>query len=224
MQTNHRVAWAERATARYGIVLVLLLATFVFLAAGFTSSWARLLTVGLQAFTLLAAVAAAQVRPLFQRLARLLALLAVATASITIQLGGHTGNTASAVLSGVLVASAPVAIGMSIVRRRVVDSRAVLGALCIYVLLGLLWAFVYTTIGTADTRPFFAQDAHATTSEYVYFSFVTLTTVGYGDLSAATNFGRACAALEALVGQVYLVTIVALLVSNLGRGREPDTG
>jgi voltage-gated potassium channel len=222
METKQRVPWTERATSRYGIVLVLLLATFMFLAAGFTSPWARLLTVALQALTLLAAVAAAQVPLRLQWLARLVALLSVAAASAAIQLGGRTGNTASAVLSGALVAFAPIAIATSIVRRRIVDARTVLAALCIYVLLGLLWAFVYTTIGTAGTQPFFAEHTHATTSDYVYFSFITLTTVGYGDLTAAGDLGRACAALEALVGQVYLVTVVALLVSNLGRGREPQ--
>jgi hypothetical protein len=54
----------------------------------------------------------------------------------------------------------------------------------------------------------------------VYFSFVTLTTVGYGDLTASNEVGRAVAILEALAGQLYLVTIVALFVSNLGRERQ----
>jgi len=101
----------------------------------------------------------------------------------------------------------------------VVDIRTVLGAICIYVLLGLLWAFVYSAIGAIRSQPFFAQTQDATSAQYVYFSFVTLTTVGYGDLTAVGNFGRACAALEALLGQIYLVTVVALLVSNLGRRR-----
>jgi len=54
----------------------------------------------------------------------------------------------------------------------------------------------------------------------LYFSFVTQTTVGYGDLTAAGGFGRALAVLEALIGQLYLVTVIALLVSNLGPARR----
>ena len=58
----------------------------------------------------------------------------------------------------------------------------------------------------------------------VYFSFVTLTTVGYGDLTASNSVGRAFAVQEALFGQIYLVTVVALLVSNLGRQRFDPPG
>ena len=95
-----------------------------------------------------------------------------------------------------------------------------MAAICIYVLIGLFFAFLYTAVGNVENQQFFVQTAHATSSDYVYFSYVTITTVGYGDLTAAAALGRALAVLEALIGQVYLVTIVALLVSNLGRSRR----
>ena len=94
-----------------------------------------------------------------------------------------------------------------------------LGAICIYVLIGMLWALLYTAIGALDSRPFFAQIDKTTTADYLYFSYVTQTTVGYGDLTAAGSIGRALAVLEALIGQLYLVTVVALLVGRLGPGR-----
>ena len=50
------------------------------------------------------------------------------------------------------------------------------------------------------------QQAHPTSADYLYFSFITRLTVGYGDLTAASDPGRACAVLDALVGQLYLVT------------------
>ena len=88
-----------------------------------------------------------------------------------------------------------------------------------------LWVLT-GAVGTIQSDPFFAQQAHATVADYLYFSFVTQTTVGYGDLTAAGGFGRALAVLEALIGQLYLVTVIALLVSNLGsarrRARERD--
>jgi hypothetical protein len=114
-----------------------------------------------------------------------------------------------------LVVLAPVAIARSIFRRRVIDVRTVLAALCVYVLFGMLWAFVYTAIGSGVSNEFFAQTGSATSADYLYFSFITQLTVGYGDLTAAGNVGRACAVLEALLGQIYLVTIVAVLVSRL---------
>jgi hypothetical protein len=66
----------------------------------------------------------------------------------------------------------------------------------------------------------FAGGAMATTSHCLYFSFTTLTTVGYGDLTARSDLGHTIAVTEALVGQIYLVTVVALLVSDVGRRRE----
>ena len=122
-------------------------------------------------------------------------------------------------LSLLLVAGAPLVIGRSLIQRRIIDLRTVLGALCIYVLLGMLWSFGYATIGGLLNGPFFAQESTATLADFLYFSFVTLTTVGYGDLTALSGIGRAAAVVEALIGQLYLVTVVALLVSNLGRTR-----
>ena len=59
----------------------------------------------------------------------------------------------------------------------------------------------------------------ATAARSLYFSFTTLTTIGYGDVTASTNLGHTLAVSEGLLGQIYLVTIVSLIVSNLGRGR-----
>jgi hypothetical protein len=58
----------------------------------------------------------------------------------------------------------------------------------------------------------------------MYFSYITMTTVGYGDYTAAGNLGRTLSASEALFGQLYLVTVVAVVVSRLGRRREPRAG
>ena len=67
--------------------------------------------------------------------------------------------------------------------------------------------------------------SRSTIANCLYFSFTTLTTVGYGDLTAASNLGHTLAMSEALVGQIYLVTVVSLIVGNLGlRRREPAEG
>jgi hypothetical protein len=114
----------------------------------------------------------------------------------------------------------------------VIDVRTVLGAVCIYVLLGMLYAFLYAAIDALSSGPFFVQTAHATTPDFLYFSYITQTTVGYGDFTAQGDLGRALAVLEAMGGQLYLVTIIAVLVSRLsgnafGAGRPdaptPDT-
>ena len=66
-----------------------------------------------------------------------------------------------------------------------------------------------------------AQGVPATIPHCTYFSFTTLATIGYGDLTAATNLGHTLSVSEGLLGQVYLVTVVSLIVGNLGRRRPP---
>ena len=86
-------------------------------------------------------------------------------------------------------------------------------ALVLVVLVGLLFAFVYLAVADLRDAPFFAQEGAHQQSEYVYFSFVTLTTLGFGDLSPALGLPQALVALEALLGQIFLVTLVARLVT-----------
>jgi hypothetical protein len=87
----------------------------------------------------------------------------------------------------------------------------------------MMFSFAYAAIDAIDPSPFFVQTSHATIPDFLYFSFVTQTTVGYGDFTAAGNLGRALASLEALIGQLYLVTVIAVLVSRMaGQSRRAD--
>jgi voltage-gated potassium channel Kch len=205
------------AVARYGIVLLLLLATFVFLASAPTGDWVPLVAAVLQGATLLAAFAASDVGPNLWRFA-----IVVVVAGLLAALGIWFVDFDNAdgvlfLLNALLVGTAPVVIARSLIRRGVVDIHTVMGALCIYVLLGMLWAFAFGAIGAFMSGPFFAQKGPANVADYLYFSYVTLTTVGYGDLTAAEGLGRAVAVLEALLGQLYLVTVVAVVVARMAR-------
>lgn len=100
-----------------------------------------------------------------------------------------------------------------ILHHKRITSETILGALCSYVLVGLMFAFVYLAVEALGDTPFFAQEGARQQSEYVYFSFVTLTTLGFGDLSPSVGLPQALVAIEALVGQVFLVTLVARLVT-----------
>jgi hypothetical protein len=101
-----------------------------------------------------------------------------------------------------------------------VTLQLVIAGLCAYLQVGFGFAFVFGAIDAAETQPFFAQGEVAGFFDYVYFSFVTLTTVGYGDLSAVGDVGRALAILETLLGQLFLVVLVAYLVGRLS-GTHP---
>jgi len=210
-----------RTEYRYGLVLVLLLATFVLLMAGSTSEWARIASVALTGATLVAALFAARCSARLRRLAVLASIVALLTAVAILVLGRSAEGASVGVLNAGLVALAPIVIARSAMRRRTIDLQTILAALCVYVLLGMLWAFTYGALAHIGKGPFFAQSATPTSADFLYFSFITQTTVGYGDLSAAGNLGRACAVIEALIGQIYLVTVVSLIVSNLGRRGAP---
>jgi len=121
-----------------------------------------------------------------------------------------------------VTATLPVTI-KRVLQHRQVNHETVLGALCAYVLVGLLFAFLYLAVNELRDAPFFAQPGDHSQSEYVYFSFVALTTLGFGDLSPSVGLPQALTALEALFGQVFLVTLVARLVTLWVRA-DAETG
>jgi hypothetical protein len=109
-----------------------------------------------------------------------------------------------------------------LLREQGVTLQAVAGALAVYLLLGIFFAFAIGFAARAGHEPYFAQGFDGSESQHVYFSFTSMTTTGYGDLSPATRGGRALSVLEMLVGQIYLVTVISLLVGNLRRRGEQD--
>ncbi len=133
----------------------------------------------------------------------------------------HDAEAPAHAIGVALVGFAVVAIGLGVIAdardRGGVNVRTVAGVLCIYLLLGMLYANAYQLIADLSSGPFFAQLSDPTTNEFLYFSFLTITTTGYGDLTAVTDVGRSVAIGEALTGQIYLVTVVALIVANVGR-------
>jgi hypothetical protein len=136
---------------------------------------------------------------------------------------GAVSEGAVTVVNAAVVALGPPAVAGGVWRdlraTREVRVQSVMGVLSLYLLLGMFFAFLYGAIDRLGGGPFFANGNSATTSHCLYFSFTTLTTVGYGDFVARTDTGHTLAVFEALIGQIYLVTVVSLIVSNLGRGR-----
>ena len=210
--------WLEERSPgyRFGYVLFLLLVTYVFMSAGPPDAWARLTTVLLEWFTLMAALLAARDGRKLFRIAAVVGLIAFLSAAASLFVVSGTDPTGIFFgLNVLLVGAAPIAIASSLYRRRTVDIHTVAGAICVYVLLGMMFAFTYAAIDAIGQGNFFVQTSHATLPNFLYFSFITQTTVGYGDYTAAGNLGRALASLEALIGQLYLVTVVAVLVSRM---------
>jgi len=205
---------------RFGVVLLLLLITYGVMTAAPTGAWTRVITTALQGLTLLAALRASEVHRRVFRLAVLVVALALVGSIVSLFVSSSpTANGVFHALDVLMIAVAPVVIARALWKRPTVDTHTTLGAICIYVLLGMIFAFTYSAIGSVGDESFFVQTANAGLDIYLYFSFVTLTTVGYGDYTAATGLGRSLATLEALLGQIYLVTVVALIVSTMTRTR-----
>ena len=97
---------------------------------------------------------------------------------------------------------------------------AVFGALTIYLLIGLAFAFLIGAIATGAGGDYFAQGTDGTQAQRVYFSFTSMTTTGLGDFTTATRVGNSLTVLEMLIGQLYLVTVIATLVGNLRHARR----
>lgn len=122
----------------------------------------------------------------------------------------------SGALAGAMVATMATGV-VALVRTIGVTGHAIAGGLAIYLLVGLLFADAYGAIAAVGDGAFFAQGTDGTSGERIYYSYMSLTTTGFGDLSPGTEVGRAVTVLEMLTGQIYLVVVVALLVGNLRR-------
>ena len=134
-------------------------------------------------------------------------------AAIVLSLGGGARASGTVVLlTSLLVTASPIAIGWRLLHHTRVTTQTVLGALCIYVLIGLVFANADYGVQLVSGHSFFAQPGNHGPGDFAYFSYITMATVGYGDLSPATGLPRTNAVLEALIGQIFLVVLVARLV------------
>lgn len=92
-------------------------------------------------------------------------------------------------------------------------ARTILGAISFYISLGILFTWVYGALDKIEGGGFFSGVATAKGSDFIFFSYTTLTTTGYGNLVPASHVGRMAAGLEMMIGQIFLVTLVAGLVA-----------
>jgi hypothetical protein len=119
-----------------------------------------------------------------------------------------------ALLNLVFVVLAPILMSRLVLAAREVDTNTIFASLCAYFLLAMCWGQAYVIIERVSSGSFSMPAGEADPgSTLLYFSFTTLTTLGYGDVTPRTEFTRVLATLEALTGQVYLVVLVARLVS-----------
>ncbi len=205
-----------KLTQRFGTLFALLVTTFI--VSGFSEfAWARALATTLQLLMVVVAFTTTTSRSR-GRLPIVVVILAIGFAIAVYTVVVHRTETvehgAAAFFNAALYLVILVAVFRQVVDQQRVSVETILGALCVYFLIGLLFTMIYAGVDAVTVAPLFG---HPVTNEiYSYFSFVTLTTVGYGDVVAHTDLGRRIAVVEAMTGQIFLATAVARLVSLYG--------
>ena len=216
MRADRRQRWVQRAEKvrdAFGLVLVLVLTTYVLTSLLSNRGWSAVVLTVATSVTSVVALTSSHANPRLVRSAIWLSALTVVLAAVAAISDDRTWlNFASAVQITLLT------IAMAEVLRRVVTtaevgSRTILGAISVYTVLGILFTFLYGTVERIQGSPFFEGVPHPAGSDFLFFSYTTLTTTGYGDLVPGGQPGRMLAGLEMMIGQIFLVTLVAGLVS-----------
>ena len=199
---------------RYGALLILLIASYL-LSAFITAHWIEAVQVVLFTVAVLLALRSASIP---RRAVRLVLIAAVVGLPVMFALSfstvtGDAGSGAADIWTALVLLAAAVMIVRRVLAFGTVTLQSIYGALSAYLVLGFMFAAVFAAIYHFSGDQFFVPGEKASTQTFQYFSYTTLTTLGYGDFTAGYNPGRAVAVLEALTGQVFLATLVARLVA-----------
>jgi hypothetical protein len=215
-RTRRRERWVQRAEGvrdAFGLVFLLVLATYVLASLLNNRGWSAVVLCTATSVTSIVALTSSHARPRLVRAAIWLSGVTVGLAAVGAAVGDQTWLTFSSLIQISLLTLATAAVLRRVVTTAEVGSRTILGAISVYTVLGLLFTFVYGTVERIQGGTFFEGIAHPQGGDFLFFSYTTLTTTGYGDLVPGGQPGRMIAGLEMMIGQVFLVTLVAGLVS-----------
>lgn len=220
---GRRLVEALTSLDSYGAVLISILVTYA-MAVIVTGDQARSLVLFTQIATVWLVFRVAHSRPSVRRGTDILLVLAGLVAILNaLALTGETPGAYLFAASCVLYLVAPVAIVRDIGTHREVDLETVLGAVAAYLLIGMFFAFAYRWMGDVESAPFFGAQGDGTLPDDLFFSFTTMTTIGFGSLVPADNPGQTFAVAEGVIGQLFLVVAVAKVVGAWQPRRMRDS-
>jgi hypothetical protein len=211
------MATGERG--RYGLLLLTLIASYL-VSAVTRSHWGGTIHVAFTTAVTLLALHRTLLPARWARAARWATMATAIGAGACALSAGGWANAVSSGWTGVMLLLTVSIIVEGVLRLDEVTPQALYAALSAYLMIGLMFAGFFGLIGDLAHGPFFAHGQRADAQTLQYFSFTTLTTLGYGDFTAAGSLGRAVAVIEALAGQVFLATLVARLVSAFRPGQR----
>lgn len=206
----------------YALLLVALAALFILIPAFGGSPIGRFVSDVLISGILLLGLHTSHVRKRGWHLALVIATVNIITAAFAAVFGSWLAAVASSSSSGALLLVTPAVIVRRILSHRVVAAETILGAICVYLMIGLAFAFVYSVMGQVSDQPILLGNPEGTTPNYLYFSYVTMATLGYGDLRPATTAMQSLAVVEVLTGQLFLAIAIARLVTTFRLERVED--
>ena len=213
------------SVGRYGLLLLTLVTAYLVSAVTYTR-WTGPVHVAFIAAIGLLALRNARLRPRERRRAGAGGMVTAVAAGFCLK-SGNTAAQGAGDLWGALVLLLTVLVIVGrVLRIGQVTAQSIYAALSAYMLIGLMFTEVFAALNVFVAGAFFADGQPANSQTLQYFSFTTLTTLGYGDFTAVGSLGRAVAVLEAITGQVFLATLVARLVSAYGTAirRPPPPG
>lgn len=219
--SNQALSGEQRAVRdAYGVALVLVLGSVLGLIASGSAlrSWFALVSSLLLVAALLLTLRVSGASRRTARIGESLTVILFAVAAAGLALGDSPGQVPALIAWTILTAGTIAAIGRRLRTYERVTLQLVMGLMVIYLLIGILFGLGYELMDSVDP-PAFAQGAQ-NLSGALYYSFITLATVGYGDVSPGNDGVRALAVAESLIGQLYLVSVVSLAVSRLGIRRR----
>jgi hypothetical protein len=215
-RARRRERWlqrAERVSDAFGLVFVLVVITYVLASLLENRGWTSVVLTVATSATSVVALTSSHARGRVVRVALALSILTVILAAIGAAAGNHDWLNLATLIQVSLLTVAMGAVLRRVVMAPEVGSRTILGALSVYAVLGILFTFLYGVIDRLQGGPFFEGHAHPASSDFLFFSYTTLTTTGYGNLVPGGQPGRLISGLEMMAGQIFLVTLVAGLVS-----------
>jgi hypothetical protein len=203
--------FVTRVANAFGLVLLLVIAIYVLASLAPYNDWGALALAIVTAACAIVGLISAEAGPRLLRGSIALAALAVALALAALLGAGQRVLAVSALAGALLLATAAGKILGAVLSEHEVGFRTILGAISVYVLLGILFTYVYLAVDKFQPGEFFGQPVK--TGDFVFFSITTLTTTGYGNLVPTGQPGKMLSGLEMLIGQIFLVTLIAGLVS-----------
>ena len=207
------------AAPRLALTCALLLGLIALLILGPETRPSEIAEVLMAGAAIVAAITSAGVSRPVALTALGIAALSVAFGAITLALHASHAVTGNLFIMTVLTLAIPAAVLFGLRHQHTVTVQAVFGAIAVYLDVGLIFALLVTITARLSDGPYFAHGGDGSMSERVYFSYVTLATLGYGDLTPVTAMGRLLSVAESIVGSLYLVTAVSLVVSRVGMPR-----